>query len=80
MVLVLGLVCILINFVTRVPYNAFWQRKVYGLVPRPVRATRVTRGGLEPREIFSRQAGKVTSHPKSPRTTGNEAGLRQGRK
>ena len=50
------------------------------LVPRPVRAIRVTRGGLEPSAIaifvlgeFSRQAGQVTSHPKSPRTTGNEA-------
>ena len=55
------------------------------LVPRPVRAIRVTRGGLEPSAIargvlgeFSRQAWQVTSavtsHPKSPRTTGNEAG------
>ena len=49
------------------------------LVARPVRATRVTRGGLEPSAIvlgeFSRQASQVTSHPKSPRTTGNEAGV-----
>ena len=47
------------------------------LVPRPVRAIRVTRGGLEPSAIgeFSRQALQVTSHPKSPRTTGNEAGV-----
>ena len=51
------------------------------LVPRPVRAIWVTRGGLEPSAIarcvsgeFSRQAWLVTSHPKSPRTTGNEAG------
>ena len=43
------------------------------LVPKPVRAIRVTRGGLEPSE-FSRQALQVKSHPKSPRTTGNEAG------
>ena len=45
------------------------------LVPRPVRAIRVTRGGLEPSAIgeFSRQAWQVTSHPKSPRTTENEA-------
>ena len=34
------------------------------LVPRAVRPIRVTRGGLEP---------TVTSHPESPRTTGNEA-------
>ena len=50
-------------------------RLVWGicsLVPRPVRAIRVTRGGLEPSE-FSRQALQVESHPKSPRTTGNEA-------
>ena len=48
------------------------------LVPRPVRAIRVTRGGLEPSAIgeFSRQAWQVTSHPKSPRTTGNEAARR----
>ena len=47
------------------------------LVPRPVRAIRVTRGGLEPSVLgeFSRQARQVTSHPKSPRTTGNEAVL-----
>ena len=45
------------------------------LVPRPVRAIRVTRGGLEPSAIgeFPRQAWQVTSHPESPRTTGNEA-------
>ena len=53
---------------------------IHSLVPRPVRAIRVTRGGLEPSAIgeFSRQAWQVTSavtsHPKSPRTTGNEAG------
>ena len=53
------------------------------LVPRPVRAIRVTRGGLEPSAIargvlgkFSRQAWQVTSHPKSPRTTRNETALR----
>ena len=54
------------------------------LIPRPVRAIRVARGGLEPSAIargvlgeFSRQAWRVTSHPKSPRTTGNEAGCAQ---
>ena len=52
------------------------------LVPRPVRAIWVTSGGLEPSAIargvlseFSRQAWQVTSHPKSPRTTGSEAGI-----
>ena len=40
------------------------------LVPRPVCAIWVTRG----RE-FSLQAWQVTSHPKSPRTTGNEAAV-----
>ena len=50
------------------------------LLPRPVRAIRVTRGGLEPSVIarvlgeFSRQVWQVTSHPKSPRTVGNVAG------
>ena len=41
----------------------------------------MTRGGLKPSAIargvrgeFSQQAWQVTSHPKSPRTTGNEAG------
>ena len=46
------------------------------LVPRPVRAIRVTRGGLEPSAVlgeFFRQARQVTSHLNSPRTTGNEA-------
>ena len=46
------------------------------LVPRPVRAIRVTRGSLEPSAVlgeFSRQAWQVTSHPNLPRTTGNEA-------
>ena len=37
-----------------------------GLVPRPLRAIRVTRRGLGLRQ--------VASHPKSPRTTGNKAG------
>ena len=56
-------------------FSIFWC----SLVPRPVRAIRVTRGGLEPSAIarvlgeLSRQAWQVTSHPKSPRTTGNEA-------
>ena len=56
------------------------KRAQTSLVPRPVRAVRVTRGGLEPSAIargvlgeFSRQAWQVTSHPKSPRTTGNDA-------
>ena len=40
------------------------------LVPRPVRAIWVTRAGE-----FSRQTWQVTSHPKSPRTTGNEAAV-----
>ena len=37
----------------------------------------LTRGGLEPSAIgeFSRQAWQVTSNPKSPRTTGNEAAV-----
>ena len=57
--------------------------KKYGhpsLLPRPVRAIRVTSGGLEPSVIarvlgeFSRQVWQVTSHPKSPRTVGNVAG------
>ena len=57
------------------------KKKKASLVPRPVRAIRVTRGGLEPSAIgeFSRQAWQVTSHPKSPRTTGNEAGRKQER-
>ena len=61
-----------------------WRSRI--LVPRPVRAIRVTRGGLEPSAItrgvlgeLSRQAWQVTSHPKSPRTTGNEAGDLGGR-
>ena len=35
----------------------------------------IVRGGLEPSAIddLSRQAQQVTSHPKSPRTTGSEA-------
>ena len=60
------------TFCTRVD-----QAQLHSLVPRPVRAIRVTGGGLEPSAIvlgeFSRQASQVTSHPKSPRTTGNEA-------
>ena len=50
------------------------------VLSRPVRAIRVTRGGLEPSVIawvlgeFSRQVWQVTSHPKSPRTVGNVAG------
>ena len=43
------------------------------LVPRPVRAIRVTRGGLEPSVLGKLTSLTVTSHPKSPRTTGNEA-------
>ena len=39
------------------------------LVPRPIRAIRVTRGGLEPNATSL----TMTSHPKSPRTTWNEA-------
>ena len=37
----------------------------------------LTRGGLEPSAIgeVSRQAWQVTSNPKSPRTTGNEAAV-----
>ena len=37
----------------------------------------LTRGGLEPSAIgeFSREAWQVTSNPKSPRTTGNEAAV-----
>ena len=64
----------LLSVLKIVPYRA-------SLVPRPVRAIWVTRGGLEPSAIarcvsgeFSRQAWLVTSHPKSPRTTGNKAG------
>ena len=52
----------------------------FSLVPRPVGAIRVSRGGLEPSAIargvladFPRQAWQVTSHAKSPRRTGNEA-------
>ena len=57
------------------------KRDFLSLVPRPARAIRVTRGGLEPSAIgefsrqFSRQAWQVTSHRKSPRTTGNNAGI-----
>ena len=68
-------------------HQAYTRRKIYvwgiefcswlKLVHRPVRAIRVTRGDLEPSAIvlgkFSRQALQVTSHPKSPRTNGNEA-------
>ena len=59
--------------------NSIWNTRSSSLVPRPVRAIRVTRGGLETSAIargvlgeLSRQAWQVTSHPKSPRTTGNE--------
>ena len=39
--------------------------------------SKLTRGGLEPSAIgeFSREAWQVTSNPKSPRTTGNEAAV-----
>ena len=49
--------------------------KFQSLVPRPVRAIRVTRGGLEPSPIARGRPRRIfpTSHPKSPRTTGNEA-------
>ena len=56
----------------------WWERKMsifLSLVPRPVRAICVTKGGLEPSAMceFSHQAWQVMSHPKWPRTTGNEA-------
>ena len=59
--------------------NSIWNTRSSSLVSRPVRAIRVTRGGLETSAIargvlgeLSRQAWQVTSHPKLPRTTGNE--------
>ena len=63
------------------PWSNSTQLFVPSLVPKPVHAIRVTRGGLEPSAIvlskFSWQAWQVTSHPKSPRTTRNEAGSYQ---
>ena len=48
--------------------------------PRPQACLRYPsdqrRLGTERYSEFSRQAWQVTSHPKSPRTTGNEAGSR----
>ena len=49
--------------------------KKFKLVPSPLRAIQNIGGGLELSAIgeYSRQAWQVTSDPKSPRTTGNEA-------
>ena len=70
---------------SEVRFAPYIQRhpKKLSLVPRPVHAIRVTRGGLQPSAIarwwdFSRQAWQVTSHLKSPRTTGKEAAKNSG--
>ena len=64
------------TFIHKVKEVQLSEMDSLSLVLRPVRAIRVTRGGLEPSAIgeFSRQTWQVKSHPKSPRTTGNEAG------
>ena len=69
---------IITRLMASVIHASVYQQR--SLVPRHVLAIQVTRGGLEPSAIaqgvlgeFSRQAWQVTSHPKSPRTTGNEA-------
>ena len=51
-----------------------FERKHRSLVLRPVRAIRVSGRGLGAERDFFRHAWQVTSHSKSPRTPGNEAG------
>ena len=51
-----------------------FERKHRNIVLRPVRVIRVSGRGLGAEREFFWHAWQVTSHPKSPRTPGNEAG------
>ena len=66
---------------TRYPVRSNWNLEVF-VQPRTQACSRYPsdqrRLGTERDSVlgeFSRQAWQVTSHPKSPRTTGNEAGV-----